>query len=142
VVSVHWRGGKARVLALECETTAVRPANVRARITNRLRESPAGVDGRSERGRRWRDLLEGLIAEYGTADPEKLREVAALRLSLEATQAAVVRGDIRRSEDLVRLANLISRRERELQVKQRQREAEPPVGLRSKLSARYKSPAP
>jgi uncharacterized protein (DUF1501 family) len=78
-------GRKARVLALECETTTIRPANIRSRITNRLRESPAGLDGRSERGRRWRDLLEVLIAEYGTADPEKLRETAALKLSLEAT---------------------------------------------------------
>src|SRR5271166_1347942 len=99
-----------RFLMLDGVMSVERSPRVRSKVTNNLRKSLAGVDGRSERGRRWRDLLEGLIAEYGTADPEKLREVAALRLSLEATQAAVVNGDILRSEDLVRLANLISRR--------------------------------
>ncbi len=120
-------------------TAAVeRSPRLRAKVTNNFRLSPAGVDARSERGRRWRDLLEGLIAKYGTADPEKLREVATLRLSLEATQAAVIAGDILRSEDLVRLGNLISRREKELRAKQRQRQVERPEGLREKLWSRYK----
>jgi hypothetical protein len=87
--------------------------------------------------RRWRDLLDGLIAAYGPGEPDKLRELAALKLSLEATQAAVINGDVLRSEDLVRLANLISRREKELRAKQRQREVEQPAGLRDKLSSRY-----
>ena len=109
----------------------------RSRITNKVRSSPLGVDGRSERGRRWRDLLDGLIAAYGPAEPDKLRELAALKLSLEATQAAVVCGDVLRSEDLVRLGNLISRRERELQRAARQREAAQPEGLRSRLAGKY-----
>jgi hypothetical protein len=41
--------------------------------------------------------------------------------SLEATETAVINGDVLRSEDLVRLTNLISRREKELRAKQRQR---------------------
>ena len=121
----------------EGASSGERSPSVRAKVTNNLRQSPAGLDGRSHRGRRWRDLLEGLIAEYGTADPEKLRALCALKLALEATQDAVVSGDILRSEDIVRLANLISRREKELRAKQRQREVEQPPGLRDKLSSRY-----
>jgi hypothetical protein len=109
----------------------------RSRITNKVLASPLGVDGRSERGRRWRDLINGLLAVYGPGEPDKLRELATMKLSLEATQAAVINGDVLRSEDLVRVANLISRREKELRAKQRQREVERPEGLRSKLSSRY-----
>jgi hypothetical protein len=119
-------------------STGERSPSMRAKLTNNFRKSPAGVDGRSERGRRWRDVLEGLVATYGPGEPDKLRELAAMKLSLEATQAAVVRGDVLRAEDLVRLANVISRREKELGAKQRQRQAEQPAeGMRSKLSTRY-----
>jgi hypothetical protein len=124
-------------------TAAVeRSPRLRAKVTNNFRKSPAGLDGRSERGRRWRDVLEALIAEYGTAEPEKLRALATLKLSLEATEGAVVAGDILRSEDLVRLANLISRREKELRARQRQRLAEPPAGLRDRLGLKYGGRAP
>jgi len=81
--------------------------------------------------------LDGLIAAVGPGEPDKLRELATMKLSLEATQAAVINGDLLRSEDLVRLANVISKRERELRAKQRQREVERPEDLRSKLSSRY-----
>ncbi len=122
----------------DCALPDERSSRVRSKITNDFRKSPAGVDGRSERGRRWRDLLEAAVAEFGVALPDKLRELTALRLALEATQDSVVNGDVLRSEDLVRLGNLISRRERELRLaQQRQRQAEQPVGLRDKLSSRY-----
>jgi len=101
----------------------------RARITNKIRISPAGVDGRSERARRWRDVIDALIAAYGASEPDKLRELATLKLSFEATQAAVINGDVLRSEDLVRLANLISRRERELRAAAHKREVERDKGL-------------
>jgi hypothetical protein len=123
---------------LDCEITTVRSANVRSRVTNNVRESLVGVDGRSERGRRFRDIIEALIVEYGSSDPDKLRALAALKLSLEATQAAVINGDILRAEDQVRLANIISRREKELRAKARQREAEPSaVGLRARLQGKH-----
>jgi hypothetical protein len=125
-----------RLSKLDGVATDTRSPRVRSRVTNNLRGSLAGVDGRSERGRRWRDILEALIAEYGTADPERLREVAALRLSLEATQVAVVNGDVLRSEDLVRLANLISRREKELRAKRRQTPAQP-ASFRARLGGKY-----
>jgi hypothetical protein len=112
---------------LEGTAAVERSPRLRAKVTNNLWQSPDGLDQRSPRGRRWRDLLDGLIAEYGTAYPEKLRSLAVLKLSLEATQAAVLRGDILRSEDIVRLENLIGRRERELGAKARAREAERPA---------------
>jgi hypothetical protein len=59
----------------------------RSRITNKVRASPLGLDGRSERGRRWRDIIDGLIREYGPSEVDKLRELATLKLSLEATQS-------------------------------------------------------
>jgi hypothetical protein len=112
---------------LEGTAAVERSPRLRAKVTNNLWQSPDGLDQRSPRGRRWRDLLDGLIAEYGTAYPEKLRSLAVLKLSLEATQAAVLRGDILRSEDIVRLENLIGRRERKLGAKARAREAERPA---------------
>jgi hypothetical protein len=96
----------------------------RARITNRVLECPPGIDGRSERGRRWKDLLNALIVSYGQDEPDRLRELATLKLSYEATQAAVVTGDVLRSEDVVRLGNLVSRRERELALRARGRLAQ------------------
>ena len=43
--------------------TDVRHPRARSRITNNVRESLVGVDGRTERARRYRDLLEGLIVD-------------------------------------------------------------------------------
>ena len=125
-------------MALESVSSVERHPQGRSRITNKVRSSPLGLDGRSERGRRWRDLLDQALAAYGASEPDKLRELATLKLSLEATQAAVINGDILRSEDLIRLANAISRIEKVLGAKQRQRQAEPPAGgMRSRLGARY-----
>jgi hypothetical protein len=115
---------------------SVRSAKAHARVTNNLREL-AGVDGRSSDGKRFRDLLDMAVEEFGQHDPLKLRELAALRFSLEKVVEAVVAGDTLRAEDQVRLANLISRREKELRAKARQREAEPREGLRSRLAGRY-----
>jgi hypothetical protein len=79
-------------------------------------------------GRLWRE------------EPDKLRELATLKLSLEATQAAVINGDILRSEDLIRIANAIGRIEKVLKAKVRQRASQAPAGdLRGKLSSRYRS---
>ena len=108
------RRESVRFQTLECETVTGRPQKVQARLTNRLRESPHGLNGNTERGRRWRDLLELAIAEFGEGYPDKLQ-----------------------SENVVRLSNLISRREKELRAKARQREAERPESLRGRLSAKY-----
>jgi hypothetical protein len=77
----------------------------------------AGVDMRSEQGRRFRDLAALVIAEHGPdLDPVKVRELAGLRLSVEITQAALVNGDPKARNDLVRLSNLAKRAERELRA--------------------------
>ena len=130
---------KGEVLALDSALSVERHPMGRSRITNKVRSSPLGLDGRSERGRRWRDLLDGALAAYGGEEPDKLRELATLKLSLEATQAAVINGDILRSEDLIRIANAIGRIEKVLKAKARQRASQAPAGnLRGKLSSRYR----
>jgi hypothetical protein len=124
-------------LTFGAAAVASRSRNLRSAITN----NPfvlAGVDGRSAAGRRYRDIMDGIIAEYGFANLDRVRELAALMMTREAAQAAVVKGDLSAAEDLVRVANLISRRERELRAKARRHESEQPAeGLRGKLSTRY-----
>jgi hypothetical protein len=89
---------------------------------NRLRDRPltgdprrlVGVDMRTSAGRRYREIVEQLTTEFGVANAIALRELAGLRYTLEQTQAAIVSGDARARTDLVRISNLIARREREL----------------------------
>ena len=96
----------------------------RSALTNDPRRLP-GVDMRSHHGRRFRDIVNVLIAEFGDADVTRLRELGGLKYSLEQVQAAVVAGDSRACEDLVRLSNLITRREAELRARIRPRDATP-----------------
>ena len=65
---------------------------------------------RTAQGRRYRDICDGLIAEFASANPVALRELAGLKFS-ELIQAEVVKGDAKAREDLVRVSHLISRRE-------------------------------
>lgn len=112
---------------------AVRSPKARARMTNNLR-ALRGVDGRSAEGKRYRDLLDSIILEYGDVDPIRIRALAGLRYTLEKTQTAVVNGDARAREDLVQIANLIDRRERELRAKRKADEAKPINPLRAYLA--------
>ena len=91
-------------------TVEARPRKLRSGFTNNLYRLE-GVDMRSERGRRYRDIVDALIAEFGSSNPVGLRELAGLKFTLEQTQAAVVAGDERAREDLVRISNLVARRE-------------------------------
>jgi hypothetical protein len=76
-----------------------------------------GVDGRSQEARRYRDLVDAVLGEFGSAaDPVAVRELAGLKLSVEITQAALVNGDPKARNDLVRLSNLAKRAERELRA--------------------------
>jgi hypothetical protein len=72
------------------------------------------VDMRSGRGRRYRDIVELLIAEFPGADAVRLRELASLKYGLEQIQGLMVGGDVSAADNVVRLANLVSRRERDL----------------------------
>ena len=110
---------------LDTAVISIRSAKAHARLTNNLRELH-GVDGRSAEGKRYRDLLDSLILEFGMHDPTRLRELAGLKYTQEMTQAAVVNGDTGAREDLVRLSNLISRREKELRSGKRQARDAPP----------------
>jgi hypothetical protein len=97
----------------------------------------AGVDMRSEHGRRFRDLAALVIAEHGPDfDPVKVRELAGLRLSVEIAQAALVNGDPKARNDLVRLSNLAKRAERELRASKRATPAVSPVSLEQHLARR------
>jgi hypothetical protein len=87
-----------------------RPSKTRSALSNNPRRL-SGIDMRSSRGRRFKDIVNALVDEFGDANPVALREVASLRFSLEETQADVVNGVARAREDLVRLSNLIARRE-------------------------------
>lgn len=106
----------------------------RSRFTNDPRRL-AGVDMRSPHGRRFRDIVNGLVAEFGEADVTRLRELGGLKYSLEQVQAAVVAGDSRACEDLVRLSNLIARREAELWARAAAKAPKPP-SLAEKLKAK------
>jgi uncharacterized protein DUF2213 len=55
----------------------------------------AGVDMRSDQGRRFRDIVASVIAEHGPdLDPVKVRELAGLKLSVEITQALAPMGGL------------------------------------------------
>jgi hypothetical protein len=95
-----------------------------------------GIDMRTSAGRRYRDIVDQIAAEFGAINPIALRELAGLRYTLEQTQSAVVAGDARARSDLVRVSNLIARRELAL------REAKVALpastsSLQDRLAARY-----
>lgn len=97
----------------------------RSILTNDPRRLP-GVDMNSPSGRRYRDIVEALIVEFGSSDIERIRELGGLRYSREQVQALVVEGDRRAVDDLIRVTNAISRKENEL----RQRVAAAPIDRR------------
>jgi hypothetical protein len=58
-----------------------RPANTRSRITNRS-EMLRGIDGRSAESRRYRDLVEGFVADFGSQPQASARWRSSARLRL------------------------------------------------------------
>ncbi len=95
------------------------------------------VDMRTASGRRYRDLVEQILADFGALTPVALRELAGLRFTLEQTQADVVLGDASARDDLVRISNLIARRERELRAANRGALPAKSQSLRERLAAKY-----
>jgi hypothetical protein len=69
--------------------------NRRRAITTNDPRRLDGIDMRTSAGRRYRDIVDQLAAEFGVVNPIALRELAGLRYTLEQTQAAVVAGDAR-----------------------------------------------
>ena len=85
----------------------------------RPRYDPArapGVDMRTSAGRRFSRIAEALVIEFPGASPLLLRELAGLKFTLEETQSAVIAGDVKAREDLIRVFNAIGRRERQLRA--------------------------
>ncbi len=114
-----------------------RPAKLRSRFTNDPSFLP-GVDRRTRDGRRYQDIVLAVVAEFGPANPVALRELAALRFTLEREQGAIVSGGHQRSlEDLVRLTNTVERKERALRTAKRMASAKPPQALHARLAAKY-----
>ncbi len=112
----------------------------RSSLTNDPRRLP-GVDMRTDRGRRFRDIVEALVVEFGPGvDNARLRELGALKFNLEQTQALALAGDPRAREDVVRIANLIRRQEKELRIRKAAM-APPMTPLRQRLAARAASRA-
>ena len=113
---------------------------LRSRFTNDPGYLP-GVDRRTASGRRYQDIVAAVAAEFGPANPVALRELAALRFTLEREQGAIVSGDQRSLEDLVRLTNAIERKERALRLAQRKPRPVQPGNLRDRLSGKYEGSA-
>ena len=120
---------------LDMATVAARPRKLRSGLTNNPYRLD-GVDMRTERGRRYRDIVDALIAEFGSSNAVALRELAGLKFSLEQTQAAVVAGDARAREDLVRLSNLITRREGAMREAASANRAAKPMSLAEYLASK------
>lgn len=77
----------------------------------------AGLDMRSQEAKVFVARLKEVAAEYPDGEPSRLREIAGLRVALEQVQLEVLKGNGKAREDLVRISNLISRRENELQTR-------------------------
>jgi hypothetical protein len=117
------------------KTGAPRPPTLRSGITNNPYRLD-GVDMRSSRGRRFRDIVDTLIAEFGVANADRLRDLAAHKLALEDLQSQVVAGgDHSAREDLVRQANLVARQETALRYAARHERRDSTPSLHEYLAA-------
>jgi hypothetical protein len=89
-------------------------ANNRSQVTNGKRLL-AGIDGRSSRGRRLRDVMHQLTADLGGPDAVTvtqgmlIKQAAALTLVVEDMQARVVNGEAVDPTDLTRLTGSLTR---------------------------------
>ena len=86
-----------------------------------------GIDGRSSESRRYRDLIEGFVADFGSQAPGEremtlIRQAAALTVQAEALQSKIVRGEEVNLEQLTRLTNVLTRALKELGLKKRRRD--------------------
>jgi hypothetical protein len=91
---------------------AAQPANNRSRITNG-KALLDGVSACSTKGRRYRDVIDGLSADLGSdpslADQLQIRSIAALIVHAEALTADMLNGKPVDSEQLTRVSNSAAR---------------------------------
>jgi len=122
-----------------------RSQKAHAKVTNDV-FALAQIDGRSAQGKRYRDIIDGVVSEFGSAELSLVREVAGLRYVIEREQAALITDEERSPENLVRLQNVCSRKERELRLRARRTSAAaapaPGSGLRDRLAAKYREAGP
>jgi len=88
---------------------------------------PAGINGRTAAGRRYRDLVteysREITGEGGPLNPAEMaliRQAAALTVRGEALQADIVSGRAADDEAIVRLANTLARILKQLERRHRQ----------------------
>lgn len=99
------------------------PPASRSRVGNGSR-ALEGVDARSRRGRRFRDVLDDLITEHGCvseSDIARCRAAAALMLAVEDMAAAAVNGETSDPAITARCATRLNRILNDLAARQRQR---------------------
>jgi translation initiation factor 1 (eIF-1/SUI1) len=102
---------------------ATRPATVRSRVTNG--KMIAGVDGRSAKARRYRDLCQsfaddcGGAASLNEAQRALVRQAATLTIQGELLQGAMIRGEPVDVEQQTRVANSLSRSLSRLGIRKR-----------------------
>jgi hypothetical protein len=88
-------------------------------------------------GKRFADIFDALVVEFGPgADQLRVREIAVLKFELEKAQAAGTCS----LEDVVRVHNLIARRERELRAGLRRQaisNSAPSSSLRERMIAKH-----
>lgn len=112
----------------------------RAVITNDPRRL-AGIPMHSAHGRRFRDIAEEVMKEFGPDAPTtKVRELSTLRMTLEGMQSAAIAGDPNAADTIVRLSHSIARLESSLR---RRRAAQvamtPPANSLANIIARHRA---
>jgi len=107
--------------------------NFRASLTNNPRRLSDATSMLSAEGRRFADIFDGLAAEFPGGNPARLRSIALLKYELERAQAV---GDCS-LDDIVRVSNLIDKRERDLRTAMRRATSAPSPGLRQRLQAKH-----
>jgi hypothetical protein len=107
----------------------------RGRIANEPRRLAPDVDMRSPAGKRFAYLFDLVANDFPGANPIRVRDIAFLKFELEKAQAA---GNCS-LEDVVRVNNLISRRERDLRatLKRKAETAPERQSLKQQLDADY-----
>jgi hypothetical protein len=108
-------------LHAEAATTASRPRNCRARSTNDPRRRIRDVDGRSEVGRRRRDLVEAFLAAIGGRASDihmvDVTRAAELTAITEEARRRALRGENIDLAALARLEGTADRAVRRLNLK-------------------------
>jgi len=115
--------GKGQKLSDVSTDIATTKPTSRSRVSNGSALLP-NVDGRSRAARRYRDVLDTLIAEYGATSESDLslcRVAASLSVELEQREAKAIRGETLDLSAMVTAGNLLRRLLRDLAASQRAR---------------------